>query len=57
MISIMEWISYVIIGLACFLTVGGAIFLAAVEVYERIENWQMTRVGRTVGRSTIPPAS
>jgi hypothetical protein len=38
-----ELLAYAIIGLFIFLLIGGAVFLAAIELYERMENWSLDR--------------
>jgi hypothetical protein len=38
-----ELLAYAIIGLFIFLLFGGAVFLAAIELYERMENWSLDR--------------
>ena len=43
---IIEFAAYAIIGLAGFLTVGGAIFLVALRIHERMEHWLVDRKAR-----------
>jgi hypothetical protein len=49
-VPIVELLAYAIIGLAIFLTVGGAIFLAGINAYERVEDWRASRLARRGGR-------
>ena len=41
--AIVELVAYAIIGLACFLVAGGAIFLAALSAYERVGDWWLEK--------------
>ena len=45
-LPIIELVAYAIIGLACLLFVGGAVFLIALNAYESLENWRVERKAR-----------
>jgi len=45
-LSIIEFVAYAIIGLASFLAVGGAMFLTALVVFERMEDSRVNRRAR-----------
>ncbi|HEV7802374.1 MAG TPA: hypothetical protein VGP15_14950 [Burkholderiales bacterium] len=50
-VPLVELLAYAIIALATFLTVGGAIFLAGINIYERIEDWRVNRIARRGARA------
>lgn len=45
-LSVVEFAAYIIIGLAGFLAVGGALFVAALVVLERLEDSRVNRGAR-----------
>lgn len=43
---VLQFLAYLIIGLSAFLVLGGALFLAVLRIYDRVEEWQVERKNR-----------